>query len=124
MGWPQSASPRAGLAKENDELYLATHRRGSCIRFEYRVDGRAVSCVEGFLFRGRGEKQASLYIHNVRTEAEFAGRGCATSLLHEAVKMAEALNCFKVFAVCADDLQKFYEKAGFKHSGLCMKVKL
>jgi len=67
-------------------------------------------------------------IENVFVEEPFRGKGIATKLMAEAVKLAKQLKLYKITLTCADDLTLMYSKMGFKWYPLgqshCMRMNI
>ena len=56
------------------------------------------------------------YIENVVTDEKWRGKGVGTKLLNEAVAMAKAQNCYKVFlesGITRTGAHEFYKSLGF-----------
>lgn len=75
--------------------------------------------VEPKFFHGG---QAAGHIEDVVTRQGFEGQGLAKALLLEALKKAEALNCYKVILDCKQELEPFYNKVGFENHDICMRI--
>ncbi len=56
------------------------------------------------------------FIENVVTDEKWRGKGVGTKLLKEAIAMAKARNCYKVFlesGIARTDAHEFYKSLGF-----------
>lgn len=56
-------------------------------------------------------------IEHVVTHSEFRRRGLGTKVLHEAIKIAQENNCYKVMLLTGskkEETLRFYERAGFQ----------
>ncbi|PKM76908.1 MAG: GNAT family N-acetyltransferase [Firmicutes bacterium HGW-Firmicutes-15] len=56
-------------------------------------------------------------IENVVTHSDFRKRGLGTKVLHEAIKIAQENNCYKVMLLTGskkEETLRYYEKAGFQ----------
>ena len=56
------------------------------------------------------------FIENVVTDEKWRGKGVGTKLLQEAIAMAKAQNCYKVFlesGIARTDAHEFYKSLGF-----------
>ena len=80
-------------------------------------DGRLVSSVTLVVIPNltRGMRPYAL-IENVVTDAAYRGRGCASALMGEAVRLARLAGCYKAMLLTGSkkpETLRFYERCGF-----------
>lgn len=87
------------------------------------VDGEAV-CFGSVIILvklGRNGGKSAL-IEDVSVREDMQGKGYGLRLVKFLVKKAKSYNVYKILLNCTDDLVPFYEKAGFKRCGNCMRM--
>ena len=81
------------------------------------LDGRLVSSVTLVVIPNltRGMRPYAL-LENVVTDARYRGRGCASALMGEAVRLARQSGCYKAMLLTGSkklETLRFYERCGF-----------
>ena len=71
--------------------------------------------IEKKFIRG-GSKCA--HIEDVVTRKEYEGKGIGSQVLNKAVEFAVAEGCYKIILDCEEELMNFYQKSGFKNTGV------
>lgn len=64
------------------------------------------------------------HIEDVVVKYEHRGKGIGTLLIDYCTNIAKEAGCYKVILDCDVNNVKFYEKCGFKESGVCMRLDL
>jgi glucosamine-phosphate N-acetyltransferase len=62
------------------------------------------------------------HIEDVVTRKGYEGMGVASALMKKAVEIAQESGCYKLILDCHERLIPFYQKFGFKETGIEMKM--
>lgn len=92
-------------------------RHSDAVPMTHKESGRVVSMLFVVPLSAWGKRVA--YIYAVATQPEYRGRGFATQLLNEALKMVEASGEFDLAALIPSsfDAKRLYAKLGFEEAG-------
>ena len=62
------------------------------------------------------------HIEDVSIRRGFEGRGISKRLINMAIDYANTRDCYKIILDCSFELEKFYNKFGFKKKGIMMRL--
>lgn len=115
-------SPLAAIRiSDNDFARLTKHKEVWLYILEGRIVGTASLYIEEKCNRPYG---VALHIEDVVVDAGYRGMGIGRALVDFIKQRARDLKAYKVLLDCSPNLVSFYEKCGFKNSGVCMRVDL
>ena len=78
-----------------------------------------------FEYKLSHEGKCSAYITDVVIKKEYQGTGLGTILIDYLIKdVKDFYNCYKITLNCTENLEKYYEKFGFKRSNIEMRLDL
>ena len=112
------------ITQHDFEFFVFTqHLLPSTYRFfVYELDGKVVGCLTILLENKLARK--SLHIEDVVTHSDFRGKGIASELIEHAKNYAIDNNCYKIILDCSSENVAFYNKVGFKETGVQMSIRL
>jgi glucosamine-phosphate N-acetyltransferase len=64
------------------------------------------------------------FIEDVAVHKEFQGKGYGRTIVEKLVNRAKEVNAYKIILACGDDKVAFYEKFGFYHNCVNMRLDL
>ena len=82
----------------------------------YENDTLIATCFLAIIPNFSNQGRPIGFIENVVTDEKWRGKGVGTKLLNEAIAMAKAQNCYKVFlesGIARTDAHEFYKSLGF-----------
>ena len=118
-----SALAEVGLTVEKaKEIYDA---RMNVETFVAEINGKIVGTASLIIEKKYLHKGKSVgHIEDVAVHPEYQGEGIGKELVQFLVDQCKEIDCYKVILDCADNVQFFYEKLGFKFSAKQMRLDL
>ena len=85
------------------------------------IVGTTTVLIERKFIRGG---RLSAHIEDVSVRKEYEGKGIASKILEYCINYAKKKKCYKIILDCKKELIPFYNKFGFKDTGVGMKLYL